>query len=500
MIGTILFSSKIRYGQNKRNIPYYLFVPDDNHNKYIVASKKGKTTKVDHYAKIEILDDTCNPPKGGIQILFGEVNDPKTCIEYSLHKYNILPKKQINVLNCSNNNHRIDLRHENVFSIDPDETIDVDDAFHFKFIDNILELGIHITDLSDLELESDLIGLSNKFSTCYLNNYKEIKNITLFDESICNESNSLIQGQDRNCISLIVRFCDKSISYEFSKTIINNKNKISYDEADILITKDHDFNRFKYVLESHWGKILDSHELIEKMMIFYNNKMAEHLRDLKLDFPIRVHQGINFDLHQRYSKSSYSLDESLFKKICFYSAEYVNSMNCKDPKHFGLDIDLYCHSTSPLRRVPDIIIQKIFSKKFISDIDYLCNIFNERSSEFKLAYRTLNKIKLIEEMEDNQDRIFTAIATNFSEGQIITYIPDLDIIHPINIPNKLKELLNIELDDVHIKISHIQSREQIQLELLQNIKISVMITPYEYNMNKKIRLFLEEPNLIDIFE
>lgn len=499
MLGTILFSSKIRYGQNKRNIPYYLFVPDDNHNKYIVASKKGKTTKIDHYAKIEILDDTCNPPKGGIQILFGEVNNPKTCIEYSLHKYNILPKKQINVLYGSNNNHRIDLRHENVFSIDPDETVDIDDAFHFKFIDNILELGIHITDLSDLELESDLISLSNKFSTFYFNNFLESKNITLFDEYICNSSNSLIQGEERNCISLMIKF-NKEITYNFRKTTIINKNKISYDNADKLMVEKDTFIKLKSTLESYWGEIKDSHELIEKLMIFYNNKMAEHLMTLDNDFPIRVHQGINIDLHERYKKSSYSLDESLFKKICYHSAEYVNAKTCDNPKHFGLDIELYSHATSPLRRVPDIIIQKIFTNQEHYDIEKICEIFNQRSFDFKCAYRDVNKIKLVQEMKNDSKRIFDAIVTNFSEGQIITYILDLDIIHPINIPNKLKELLNIELDDVHIKISHIQSREQIQLELLQNIKISVMITPYEYNMNKKIRLFLEEPNLIDIFE
>ncbi len=498
MLGTILFSSKIRYGQNKRNIPYYLFIPDDNHGKYIVASKKGKTTKVDHYAKIEIIDNNCNPPKGGIQILFGEVNDPKVCIEYALHKYSILPKQSINVEIIEDKSNRLDLTEENVFSIDPEETKDVDDAFHYKFYDDILELGIHITDLSDFQIE-DLDKLSNKFSTFYFNNFLESKNITLFDESICDSSNSLIQGEERNCISLIIRF-SKEISYEFRKTTIINKNKISYDRADKLLVEEDKFIRLKSTLESYWGEIKDSHELIEKLMIFYNNKMAEHLMALQNDFPIRVHRGINIDLHERYKKSSYSLDESLFKKICYHSAEYVNAKTCDNPKHFGLDIDLYSHATSPLRRVPDIIVQKIFSNQIKLDVDKLCAIFNERSSEFKLMYRTLNKVKLVEEMKDDEERLFNAIITNFTEGQIITYIPDLDMIHAINIPIKIKDILNIELNETKIKISHVQTNEFIEIELLQTVEINIMITPYEYNMNKKIRLFLEKPNLIDIFE
>lgn len=498
MLGTILFSSKVRYGQNKRNISYYLFIPDDNGTKYIVASKKGRSTKVDHYAKIEILDNECTPPKGAIQILFGEVNDPKVCLKYSLYKYNILPKQNIKVEIVEDKSTRLDLTKENVFSIDPEETKDIDDAFHFKFNDDILELGIHITDLSNFNIQ-DINTLSEKFSTFYFNNFLESKNITLFDESICDSSNSLIQGEERNCISLMIKF-NKEITYNFRKTTIINKNKISYDNADKLMVEKDNFIKLKSTLESYWGEIKDSHELIEKLMIFYNNKMAEHLMTLDNDFPIRVHQGINLDLHERYKKSSYSLDASLFKKICYHSAEYVNAKTCDNPKHFGLDIELYSHATSPLRRVPDIIIQKIFTNQEHYDIEKICEIFNQRSFDFKGAYRDVNKIKLVQEMKSDSKRIFDAIVTNFSEGQIITYIPELDIIHPINIPNKLKDIINIELDDVHIKISHIQSGEQIELELLQNIKINVMITPFEHNMNKKIRLFLEEPNLIDIFE
>ena len=99
MIGTILFSSKIRYGRNKKNISYYLFIPEDqiNNDRFIVASKLGVSTKVDHYAKIEILDKDSNPPRGAIQIMFGPVNEIESCIKMSLHKYNIFPRQSINL-------------------------------------------------------------------------------------------------------------------------------------------------------------------------------------------------------------------------------------------------------------------------------------------------------------------------------------------------------------------------------------------------------------------
>lgn len=503
MIGTILFSSKIRYGRNKKNISYYLFIPEDqiNNDKFIVASKLGISTKVDHYAKIEILDKESNPPRGAIQIMFGPVNEIESCIKMSLHKYNIFPRQSINLSLKECKVERYDFRECNTFSIDPEGSKDIDDAFHFEIIDEKLQLAIHITDLSDLEIEDkDIYSFVSKFSTFYFNNFADMKNLTLLEESICDENNSLIQGQDRNCISLIINF-DKEISYEFKKTIINNKNKITYTKADKLILKNENFKKFIMILENYWGKINDSHELIEKMMIFYNNKMAEYLIEKDIDFPIRVHQGINKDLHEKYIKCQHSIDNSLIKKICYHSAEYVNAKKYDNPFHYGLDVGLYSHATSPLRRVPDFIIQKVFTFHKQYDICNFCKIFNDRLSCFKGAYRDINKIKLIEEMKDSTEREFEAIVTNFSNDRITVYIPDLDIIHPINFLRKIKDLIEIEVKDLSIKISHIESKDFITLDLLQKVKIKIMITPYEFSMNKKIRLYLLKPNLIDdIFE
>ena len=96
-------------------------------------------------------------------------------------------------------------------------------------------------------------------------------------------------------MSLIVTF-DESINYKFIKSTIKNKNVITYEKADKLMEKNSDFKSFVNILECHWGEIKDSHILIEKMMIFYNNKIAELLREKDLNFPIRIHKGINKDL------------------------------------------------------------------------------------------------------------------------------------------------------------------------------------------------------------
>ena len=103
-------------------------------------------------------------------------------------------------------------------------------------------------------------------------------------------------------------------------------------------------------------------------------------------------------------------------------------------------------------------------------------------------------------MRDIKDRIFDATVTDFNSGQIIVYINELDIIHPINIFSRLSDIINMEMKSTTIKISHKQSSDSIEIKLFQKVKINIMITPYEHNINKKIRLYLIEPDLVQILD
>jgi exoribonuclease R len=507
MIGTILFSSKIRYGKNKRNIPYYIFIPDNIEDgiddKYIVASKLGNTTRVDHYAKIEIIDTKCNPSRGAIQMIFGPVNDNEACVKFTLYKYNILPRKPINIIETNEIQQRLDLTNEECYSIDPEGTIDIDDAFHYKINNGILELGIHITDISDIDISEDNFDtLITNCSTFYLNGFNSMRNLSLFDENLCNDKGSLLANKDRKCLSLMITF-GKSIEYTFRKTIINNKHAICYENADKLMKKNKDFGTFITKLEKFWGEIPDSHILIEKMMIFYNNKIAETLNSQNIDFPIRVHQGINKDIFERYKQLN-SIDNirknDILKKICYHSAEYVNSKEYENPFHYGLDISLYTHASSPLRRVTDYLIQQIFTHNNKYDINRICEVLNDKMKKIKKAYRNITKLRLIDDMKSSNERIYDAVVTDFDSSRIIVYIHDLDIIHPINIFSRLNDVINICLTSTSIIISHKSTDNKIEINLLQNVKINIMITPYEHRMNKKIRLYLIDPNLVSLID
>lgn len=118
----------------------------------------------------------------------------------------------------------------------------------------------------------------------------------------------------------------------------------------------------------------------------------------------------------------------------------------------------------------------------------------------KKAYRDITKLRLIDDMRSSNERIYDATVTDFNLDKIIVYIPDLDIIHGINIFYGLGDIINICLTNTSITISHKSTDNKVEIKLLQNVKINIMITPYEHRMNKKIRLYLVEPNMISLID
>ena len=495
MIGTIKYSSKIKYGKNKRGLPYYLFY-NNTKDKVIVASKLK--TRVDHYAKIEIINNNCNPKKGAIIQILGPVNEYKSTVDYILHKHDILPRKPLKI-NCEEYDSVIDLTNKNVISIDPEETRDVDDAFHFEFHDDILELGIHITDTSGIRLDDEqFIKLANYSQTVYTS----LKNYNIFDEKISHDQLSLIQNEPRNVISLIIIF-NNEIDYKFQKSLVINKNKLSYDKADKIIKRDKKWKKMTQILEHYLKtKINDSHILIEKLMILYNNKMAKFLKEKKIEYPMRVHKGLNNDTIKNYDDLSglNDIDQELFKKICFHSAEYVSSSTNNQSNHYGLQLKDYVHSTSPLRRFNDYVIQQIFTYQTNYNINKLCQIMNNTNSKIKQVYYDLVKLDLVKELESTNERLFDGIITKILENGIIVYIKQLDIIHPIYFTSKLSDILEISSTNINITITHKRNRCNVKLQLLQNITLKAIITPYEPKMNHKIRFHLEKPSIIGLLD
>ena len=485
MFGTIKFSSRVQYGRNKRNIPYYLFEPTDNIDKRIIVASKLKSDRVDHYAEIQILDDSCNPIKGAINKIIGPINDYDCTKKLIMAKNKINKIKQTITMEEFESNEDLD---EFTYSIDPEGSKDIDDAFSFDFDKRILK--VHITDLTDLPIENldELIDIGSTF-------YDKDGNVNMLPSNISEDECSLIEGKLRKSISMIINL--KSNEINFKKCVIKVNKNLSYEEANKLFLNLEKWITFHNIVIEKIGNFSDAHELIEKLMIMYNSEFSNYLLKKNKNYPIRIHEGIKLDVLNKLN----TIDDKLKKRICYHAAEYIPLNETLNTLHKSLDIDKYTHASSPLRRLVDLINQRIAFNNLNIDLNNLCDKVNNRNRELKNAYREIKLLDLSVSLKDSEDRIYDAIITGLDEYRIKIYIPELDIMNTIKIfNNRVIKVLNVVVRDNGIDIMHLQSNNTISLDLYQKITVKTMIKMYESRLYKKIQFFIIDPNLLDLLD
>lgn len=135
---------------------------------------------------------------------------------------------------------RQDLRALNVLTIDGSSTRDFDDALHVREIGDMLEVGIHITDVSYyVPVRGPLFNEAEERATSI---YFPEGHVPMLPEKLSLGLCSLIKGQVRPAISFLVRISrdGRPQSSEIVPSLIEVKRQISYEEADALIENDPD--------------------------------------------------------------------------------------------------------------------------------------------------------------------------------------------------------------------------------------------------------------------
>jgi ribonuclease R len=131
---------------------------------------------------------------------------------------------------------RVDLRDKNIFTIDPEDAKDFDDAVSIEVLKNGNYLvGIHIADVSHYiqfgsNIDSEALKRGNSV-------YFVGKVIPMLPEKLSNNICSLVPGEDRLTFSVIAEITKtgKMIDYQIRKSIINSKRRFTYDEAQKII-------------------------------------------------------------------------------------------------------------------------------------------------------------------------------------------------------------------------------------------------------------------------
>ncbi len=133
---------------------------------------------------------------------------------------------------------RLDYQDAPAFTIDDEDTREVDDALTVRWEGDEIVVGIHIADVSAFVTKGDILDAeaSRRSSTIYLPSIT----VPMFPEHLSTELASLRTAVPRPAFTVEVRF-DKQANragYRIALSTIHVQKRLSYDEADQIIESD----------------------------------------------------------------------------------------------------------------------------------------------------------------------------------------------------------------------------------------------------------------------
>jgi exoribonuclease R len=247
------------------------------------------------------------------------------------------------------------------FTIDPPTSLDFDDAFSIKSLEDGTKLvSIYIANVT---IWMDLLNLwssfSERISTIYLPDRRRPMLPTILSDCLC----SLQQNVRRFAfvLDLVLDTNSNIISIKYSNCLIKINKNFAYEDPVLLNDFDYQHlftttkqmsTKYKYI-----NNIRNSHDLVCYLMILMNYHCAQDL--------LTYNNGI---FRSTIIKKQISLPSELpedvtqFIKIWNSSCgQYIdiNTILAEDlqhrVKHELLDVDAYIHITSPIRRLVDLL-------------------------------------------------------------------------------------------------------------------------------------------------
>ncbi|HUG41068.1 MAG TPA: ribonuclease R [Longimicrobiales bacterium] len=324
---------------------------------------------------------------------------------------------------------RRDLRGQLVFTIDPAEAKDHDDALSIRpDEDGLWEVGVHIADVSHYVEEGGVIDQEAFLRGTSV--YMVDRVVPMLPEALSADLCSLRPHEDRLAVSLLLRMNDDAEvrGQELVRSVIRSAHKLSYDDAQAVLdggrsaseevrdslaallglsrklrakraergSIDFDLPEARVVLNTAGEPTdiqrvlrLETHKLIEDFMILANEVVDREAGRRRLPFLHRVHEppdpdrietlrtflgslGVRVpekpaprDLQKALAKFDDRPEESLVSTVVLRSMKRARYSE-KPLGHYGLATDHYTHFTSPIRRYSDLVVHRILTRAFVA--------------------------------------------------------------------------------------------------------------------------------------
>ena len=234
--------------QNSKNFGFV--VPDDTSlGTDIFISKKNKNKAKNNQkvlVKITKYPEKKKNAEGKIIEVIGNINQAGVDMLCLVKEYNLPYEFPIPVLKEAKSikqeidkqeiHNRLDLRKEEMFTIDGDDSKDLDDAVSVKKLKNgNYELGVHIADVSHYVKSGS--KLDKEAITRGTSIYMLDRVIPMLPRELSNGICSLNAGQDRFAISAIMEINKEGniVKSKIAKTVINVSERMTYNNVKIIL-------------------------------------------------------------------------------------------------------------------------------------------------------------------------------------------------------------------------------------------------------------------------
>lgn len=505
MIGRLVLSSRNLYKVPKNNklvSARKCHILSENLNDLLIQTNKEFNPK-DSYIKINVENET-------VDEILGTVGDPEDDLNIYHHLYTLswVSNKKYNELwKKYNFNPEYDLvdtigkTRENyiqqVITIDPLGSIDLDDGYSFNSDEEFYNLDIHIADpisyfdFSKPEMSELFDEFINRINTCYIPNTKGSGHAIHLLPDFVVKHISLLEPNDEIKFRRGLSFCFKinktngDVQFRLVHTKLSNIINRTYEQFDQEINNNREQ---KILLTQMCNQMIDiggfrlnklnestdiSHQMIEVFMIWVNLYAGKYLQKISSQMITRVQDS-----------SEVPNDLSLIPNYCInflnHSANYKISNPDTINQHYSLGINNYSHASSPMRRVIDMINHLLIYKTNESvqilnliDIEKI-NLKMKTQKKISNSYdlicylKKFNKFKaFIMDLKIFEDRIFgLLVVSDNSTGYDFKKIINVELPKNISGLEKYKE---IDVEIYYNSINFKTSKFPFSVKILQNI-------------------------------
>lgn len=404
-----------------------------------------------------------------------------------------------------------DLRERFVFTIDPDDARDFDDALSIDQMEDqgrsFWRIGVHIADVSHyVEWGSALDLAARRRATSV---YLVDRVIPMIPEELSCGLCSLAPGEVRRSMTVDLYVDERAqlARYEIYPALICSNARLTYGEALEMLEGEcepaaseggkHAQGQRETLIQPHLRQLsrlaslrhaqrerkggidFDQPEarvrldeagrpqgvelrrknaatsLVEEMMIWANEVVAEHLSRAKFPCVYRVHEAPDLEgLAQLvpifeefpwfgkidpvgfFTGSQHALQQAVSASRGRTEGELVSSLVLRSMKravyrekncgHYGLASATYCHFTSPIRRYPDLMVHRMLKAELFgrperfdqmtTNLGWICEHSSGMEREADDAQRESEDLKLAEYLQRFVGQSFSAIVSGVSQG------------------------------------------------------------------------------------